>query len=65
MLLFVGTMGILQGYHYTPQLEKQKYRLWYQTCYLDIDFIFNLNFSLITAEEKKKCHSTLWLPFGI
>lgn len=65
MLLFDGSMGILQGYLFTPELEKQKCSLWYQTHYLDIDFSSNLNFALITSEEKWKCLSTLWLPFDI
>ena len=36
MPLFVGTMGTLQGYLSTPELEKQKCSLWYQTCYLGV-----------------------------
>lgn len=59
MLLFTGTMGILQGYLFTPELIKQKYKLWYQTYSLDIGFSSNLNFALITSEEKRKCNSTM------
>lgn len=49
----------------TPELERHKYDLWYKTYSLGIDFSSNLNFALITSEEKRKCHSTVWFPFVI
>lgn len=67
MLLFIAALDILQGCLFTPysRARKHKYDLWYKTYSLGIDFSSNLNFALITSEEKRKCYSTVWFPFVI